>query len=367
MSYGILMDELKKGATRGLYLFYGPEEYMIKHCAREVEKLIVEPFAKDVSYNLFEGKAELWDIYNACIAYPFFGDKRLVVVRDSGLFRPAAGETARNLSGAAKNKRAAQKRGKDQSRDAAQDPVDAGIHADMSPGYIIDQLPDSTCLLFIETAVDKRTALYKQIAERGLIAEFAYQPTDKLEKWALNIAGKAGTQFTRDALKRFIEIAGESMTEVRSELDKLLMYVSERRRITAEDVAAVCIVPLRVRIFDILDNIAAGRRKQALGQLGAMLGEREPAMRIMSAISSHLILLRQIKALADGGARLPEATKLLGIHSYRAEKLWRQGARVSQDAVAQAIDLCHIQDAAVKSGRIGDIPALQLLVASIKL
>ena len=354
MSFNILKKELIEGVVRGLYLFYGPEAYMAGHYAKEVERLIIEPFAKDVSYNLFDGKADLWAIYNACVASPFFGERRLVVVKDSGLFKPAPADGA-------------QKRVGGQKRDSAKKREGPQKQVEMSLGYIIDHLPKSTCLLIMEPTADKRTSLYKHIAEKGLVVEFALQPQSKLESWAMTIAGRGGMKFTRDALRLFIDVAGDSMTEVRSELDKLLMYVSGKRGITAEDVAAVCHIPLRAKIFDLLDNIAAGRRKQAMIELDALLREREPAMRIMSVLSGHLVLLLQIKALADGGARLSEATKLMGLHSYRAEKLWRQGARVSAGDVALAIEQCHIQDVAVKSGQIGDIPALQLLVASIKL
>jgi hypothetical protein len=73
----------------------------------------------------------------------------------------------------------------------------------------------------------------------------------------------------------------------------------------------------------------------------------------------------QQEYLADGGAKLPYATKLLGLNPYRAEKLWRQSARVTPRTLSRAAEICHAQDMAVKRGIIGDVSALQSVVSGI--
>ena len=90
MSYETLRRELKQGVARNLYLFYGPEDYLKRHYTGELEKLIVEPIAKDVSINVFEGKPDPGAIYDACMAYPFFGGRRLVVLKNCGLFKQSS-------------------------------------------------------------------------------------------------------------------------------------------------------------------------------------------------------------------------------------------------------------------------------------
>jgi DNA polymerase-3 subunit delta len=349
MSYELLRQELKEGKTRGLYLFYGPEDYLIRHYAREIEKNVVEPFAKDISYSFFQEQIDLRALYDACVAYPLFGDRRLVVVKDSGLLKQGAGGGRRKKGG----------------EGPAGAETAASAH-DLSLSAIIDILPNSTCLLIIEKEVDKRLALFGKIGKKGLIVEFALRTAGEIEEWARAIAGRDGLKFTRDALRLFTELAGETMTEVRAELDKLLMYCAGGQGITRGDVLAVCGFSLKTRIFDLLDNILAGRKKQALSELDILLGEREPAMRIMAAISNHLILLRHIKGLAADGVKPHEAAVFMGLNPYRAEKLWRQSSRISPQTITAAIEQCFEQDNAIKSGRINDTAALYVLTSSFK-
>ena len=351
MSYDVLRRELKQGVVRGLYLFYGPEEYLKRYYAGEIEKLVADPIAKDVSRIVFEDNADPGAVYDACAAYPLFGGKRLVVLKNCGLFKPGQSGAKR---GRAKRETKPVER---QSGDATP--------ASLPFATIIEALPEFTCLLIIEDEADKRLSLFKQISEKGLIVEFSYRSPNELEDWVKAIAGRDGKMFARDALKHFVAFSTGSMTELRSELDKLLMYTQAKSGITLEDVNAVCDLSLKVKIFGLLDSILAGKKRQANDELDALLREREPAMRIIASISNHLVLLRQIKGLADAGVKLTEATKLMGLNPYRTEILWRQSARLASGAVERAIEQCCYCDMAIKNGYESDLAALRMLVMSI--
>lgn len=341
MSYDILRRELKQGVTRRLYLFYGPEDYLVRYYSAEIEKLVVEPHSKDVSYSLFEGKTDPEPVYGACGSYPMSGGRKLVVLNNCGLFK----RTAEDGGAAGGDRQKKEKR--------------------ITFEHIIGNIPDFACLLIIEREVDKRVSLFKQISANGLAVEFTYRTPYELEDWARAVAGRDGRQFTRDALRQFVAYNGESMTRLKTELDKLLMYTAEKKGVTASDVNAVCTVPLNAKIFDLLDNALAGQKKLALSQLDLLLRDREPPMRIFTALSNHIALLRHIKYLAEKGMKLRDATKLLGLNPYRAEKLWRQSARLSPQSLSVAAETCLAQDLAVKRGVIGDASALYNLVAQI--
>ena len=360
MSYEILRRELKQGVARGLYLFYGPEEYLKRHYTGELEKLIVEPIAKDVSYNAYDSKSDLGAIYEACTAYPLFGGRRLVVLKNCGFIKQSGGGRKRGANApAAEN---------DMDAALTEQPPNAkkrNIGAIRSLSAIVDTLPEFTCLLIIEDEVDKRLSLFKQIGEKGLIVEFAYRSPAELEDWARAVAGQNGKKFTREALKHLVAFTNGSMTDLRSELEKLLMYTEDKPGITLHDVNAICALSLKVKIFGLLDSVLAGNKRHAFKELDLLLREREPAMRIISAISNHFVLLRQIKGLAGGGVKLSEAAKLMGINPYRAEILWRQSARVDSDSIERAIARCYERDMDVKSGVIADVNALRLLIMSI--
>ena len=366
--------EIKQDVIRGLYLFYGPEEYLVRHYAVEIERLIVDPAARDVCFSLFEEKPDYDAVFDACTAYPMFGERRLVVLKNCGLFKRAAQtknssesstrpqtKSASELSARPQAKSASELSARPQAKSASE----PSARAQAFLRELLEKLPEFTCLLIMEQEVDKRLSIYKMVNDKGLAVEFGYRTPYELENWVRAIAGRDGLTFTREALRLFMENAGASMTGIRPELDKLLLYASDKKGITAEDVADACSLSIKTRIFDMLDNAVTGRRAPELAELEKLLRDREPPIKILSALANHLVLLKRMKNLSSGGVKLSEAADLMGLNPYRAEKLWRLSSRVSLDFLARAVDLCFERDVAIKTGKLNDAAALRLLVASM--
>ncbi|MDR1440740.1 MAG: DNA polymerase III subunit delta [Clostridiales bacterium] len=417
MSLDILKRELKANQIRKLYLFYGPEKYLARHYSHEIESRVVDDFARMVSYDVFEGSQKLEPIYEACQSPPLFGGRRMVVVKNAGIFKasakpseegadsasrnaagggdegaapetgaqadtraeagtPAAGALAAGAGhGAAGEKNAGAKpasRAK-KSASAGMRGMPAGTkRAAAKPGAgkldfgtIMAELPDTSCLLVVEDEIDKRLKLFTQASKIGLVVEFPYQKPSDIERWIANIAAREGKSFERGALRHFLEKSEESMTEIRSELDKLLAYTGQRKRVTMDDIAAVCSFSLKARIFDLMDAVVAADKPKAIYELHALLTLREPAIRVMSMLSGHMILLRQVKLMTERGRRLEEITELMKLNPYRAKILQRQCRHCGLGRLEGAIQKCYEYDLAVKSGRLDKDLALELLVASI--
>lgn len=48
----------------------------------------------------------------------------------------------------------------------------------------IPEIPESTCMVFVESEVDKRNKLYKKVKDNGYAAELKKQDADQLMRWA---------------------------------------------------------------------------------------------------------------------------------------------------------------------------------------
>src|SRR5690606_21158134 len=100
---------------------------------------------------------------DACETFPVFAPRKLVIVKNSGLFYS---KTKKNTASSDKDapseeddvKPMMETRVKNKPQEALTD-------------YIPD-LPDTTCLIFIENQADKRLKLYKQVVSSGLALEF---------------------------------------------------------------------------------------------------------------------------------------------------------------------------------------------------
>lgn len=56
----------------------------------------------------------------------------------------------------------------------------------------LPSLPETTCMVFVEDEVDKRSRMFKAVKKYGHAAEMTRQNTAQLAKWAAGLLAKEG-------------------------------------------------------------------------------------------------------------------------------------------------------------------------------
>ena len=156
-----------------------------------------------MNYAYYEGKginpAELIDLAETM---PFFAERRLIVVENSGFFKNAVPELA----------------------------------------DYIKIMPDSTCFLFVENEVDKRGRMYKAVKNKGRAVELKRQDEKTLLYWIAGNVKREGKQIKEQTAKYLISKTGDDMEKLVHELEKLFSYTLNRTEITAEDIEKFFVV-----------------------------------------------------------------------------------------------------------------------------
>ena len=81
-----LNDNIKKGEYQKVYLIYGEEEYLKKQYKDRMKQAIIGD--DTINYSYFEGdNTKPEDVITICETIPFFSERRLVIVSDSGYFK----------------------------------------------------------------------------------------------------------------------------------------------------------------------------------------------------------------------------------------------------------------------------------------
>ena len=111
----ILWKSIKENKIGKLYLFFGPEEYLIRNYCEQMEKRLLEEEFRLLNKVVLNEKATPAQIMENCLTYPVFSDRRLVIVRDSGLFRSGrkSDDTGEAGEDAGKKAKGTRSRGKD--------------------------------------------------------------------------------------------------------------------------------------------------------------------------------------------------------------------------------------------------------------
>ncbi len=227
----------------------------------------------------------------------------------------------------------------------------------------LPQMPDTTCLVFVESVVDKRGKLYKKVKELGYIAELGRQDGAQLAKWAGGILGKEGKKITRQTMEYFLAMVGDDMENIRTELEKLVSYTWGREVVTDQDVEAVCTVRISNRIFEMVAAIANRQGKKAMELYEGLLALKEPPMRILFLIARQFNQILQVKELAGQGMDRNAIASKLKIQPFIVGKATAQARQFSHSQILSYVNLCVEAEEAVKSGKLEGRIAVEMLIA----
>lgn len=316
-----LNQDIKDRSFKPMYLLYGDEAFLRNSYKNKLKEAIIGDDTMNFAY--FEGKGlDVDELIRLADTMPFFTERRLIIVEDSGFFKTASEPLVR---------------------------------------YLPD-MPDTTCLLFVESEVDKRSKLFKKVKELGYAAEMTRQNAAQLSRWAGGILAKEGRKITSRTMELFLSMTGDDMENIRMELEKLISYTMGRDVITDEDVRAICTVQVTNRIFDMVSAIVTRQTRKAMDLYEDLLALKEPPMRILFLIARQFNQLLQVKELMGKGLDKGTIASKLKMQPFVVGKVMPQARQFSREEILSYVNTCVEAEEAVKSGKLQDRLAVELLI-----
>ena len=102
--------------------------------------------------------------------------------------------------------------------------------------------------------------------------------------------------------------------------------------------------------------------KKAMDLYEDLLTLKEPPMRILFLIARQFNQLLQVKELMNQGMDKSSIASRLKIQPFVAGKLMPQARSFSREQILSCVELCVDAEEAVKTGRLGDRLAVELLI-----
>lgn len=346
----ILWKSIKSNQIERLYLFYGIEEYLIRNYCEQLEKAIISDDFKLLNKVVLDGRTTPAQIIENSRTAPVFSDRKLVVVKNSGLFkggRKADGEEKPGSTGKKGKTAAGRGKGGDELVEFLQD------------------MPEHVCLIFIEQEIDKRIKYVDLIDKNGLIVNFDYKKPNDMAAWVIKRLREMDHDASPRTCAMIVEYCEQGMDDVLNELKKLCAYAGDRSLITEDDVAKVCTKSVKSRIFDLTDAIAAKSISTALSIVGDMAVLREPMPKVLFMISRQFRQLIQAKLLLGDGVGKGEIASFFKVPPFIADKLIRQAQSFDMDSLKNAAARGLELDVAIKTGNLDDRTAVELMITGI--
>lgn len=318
----MLKEDIKNGQFKRVYLLMGEEIYLRNQYRKRLRDALIDP-EDTMNAASFEGKGiNPKEVIDLAETMPFFADRRVIELRDSGFAKNSCPELA----------------------------------------DYIPEIPDSTCIILTESEVDKRSRVYKAVKREGRVVEFKRQNERTLTSWVLQTLKKEGKNITEDTMRVFLGRTGTDMQNIERELEKLLCYTMGREVITTADVEAICTEQIENRIFDMIQAITEQNQRKALDLYADLLIMKEAPMRILYLITRQFNQLLLLKNLSEQGMDRSEMAKKAGIPPFALGKYQAQCRKFTSAQLLQAIQDCVDAEERVKTGRMGDQICVELLI-----
>ena len=215
--------------------------------------------------------------------------------------------------------------------------------------YLSSPAPE-TVLALVAEELKPTSALWKACAKAGTVLGFDVDK--KLGEWVAKQAAARGLRAEPDAVAALVELIGEDLRALATEIDKLATWADSEPiggREVHELVAPVKDLPP----WELTDAWSEHDPVVALSASERMF-EREPrqrrdtASRLAALLGGHLNRIRSLKRLAADGVTSKDAAEHLKMHPFRARKLYGQAEGFSEEELDEAVLRLAELDGALK-------------------
>jgi DNA polymerase-3 subunit delta len=305
-----------------IYLFHGDEDYLIDEKITELKKGIVNP---SLNVEQIEGDEDnLPKIISALQTQPFFGGDKLIIIYDIDL------------------------------KSKVWEPLIESLKM-VSPAVKV---------VFWASAVHRASKIYKFIDNEGEVYEFKPYTDwqqDELIRWVGQRVKLLGKEMDQTAAIELVEVCGNSLRKLSSEIEKLVTYVGDRKKINSDDVSALA-SPGVMNTFALSDALADKDLPRSLSTWDILSRNRMQIFPLLALLASQYRIMLQVKSL--GGKNYSQAAQTLRASPYYVRKCMEKARKFSAEELKKNLKLLLETDLKIKSGE-PPVNTLNLLLTNL--
>ncbi len=303
--------EVKSGKLAPGYVFVGDEAFFRKRCREAILQHLVPAEVRELSlYDMDLGEVELREVLDHARTPSLMSPFQVFFVRG-----------VKNLYG----------RGKHDEEFAAieeyfKDPNPAALLI-----FVADHISIPADARRMDlTDKDRYQRIRETLGEFVPVLEFGRVEENDAVKWAVETANAEGVKLDVEAARELVDSLGGDMMMVANELEKLVLFVGEKKRVTLGDVETLVLAAKQRSFYELTEAISSRDAARALAVLDAILSTGDGD----EAAIGHLYMLsrtfRQMLVILERNVRDSRALW---------QALW-QGFRIppfaAEDVIRQA-------------------------------
>lgn len=330
MSSEKILGDWKKQIFKPIYWLEGEEDYYIDLVVNYAEHKILSESEAGFNLSVFYGKDANWsDVVNACMRYPMFVDKQVVLLKEA-----------------------------QQMKDL-----------DKLENYIEHPLASTIFVVsYKEKTLDKRTKLYKTIKKGGEIFTSEKIRDYKLVEWVSDYVKSQEFSMSPKAIALLAEHLGNDLNRIVNEIDKLTLNIGQRKSITEDDIEKYVGISKEYNAFELQDALSKKDLSKAIRiiQYFEANPKAAPIQLVLPTLYGYFSKLYALFGIAD---RSENGVKhLFYNNSFAAKDALTAAKKYSYEGVERALLLLHeynLKSVGVNSPSTSDASLMKEMVVKM--
>jgi DNA polymerase III subunit delta len=346
------LSDVQAGKLRPAYVFVGDETFFRKRCREAILAHLVSPDLRDFSLFEFElGETDLTEILDRARTPSLMAPFQVFFIRG-----------VKNLFG----------RGSNEEKLTAIEEYCNNPNPDALLIFVADHISIPSDARRMElTDRDRYQRIRETLGQFCGIVELARVDESEAVRWISEYCTGRGVKIDSEGARELVDALGGDMMMISNELEKLILYVGEKRRITLGDVETMVLAAKQRSLYELTDAISTKDRVRALETLDAILSTGDGE----EAAIGHLYMLaktfRQMLVILERNVRDQRMlwTALwqgFRVPPFAADDIIRQARRYkSKRELTRAIRLVAKADFAIRSNPVSKRLVLEKLVMDL--
>lgn len=335
-SYARLVADIKAKVFKPAYLFWGEEGFLIGDLIKRLKESLLNEQAAELDFSVYDAdhvpsRIDWRHIQNELQTVPFLSSKRIVLIKNSGLFKTGVNLPADQMAAA-----------------------EACLKHESS----------LSCLILKEEKVDKRVKkLFAILQEKSAAFEIGRMDVPGLLRWIAAFLHRYHIRISRQAAENLIDRCESDMLSLSNELNKLRLYAESQGldSLTQKEVDLLARPDLRGGIFDLTDALAVSDSANALRLYRLLRQNKEAGTLILFMLARHVKQLICARSAGREGLLSP----LMNLPPFVLSRLLKQSQSFSEARLARMYRLCQERDSRIKWGMMNEDIALESLLITL--
>lgn len=327
MKFADFQDALRKQQHYPVYFFAGEETCLIDDGTNSLIKALVEPESRDFNFDIFYGsEVAASHIIEIASSFPLLASHRTLLVRD----------------------------------------VHKMSNSDLGALASYTARPNRSTHLILTTCEKTwRKKFLEELKNNSCFVECKPLYDRQVPAWIKQEVARHGCTVSETAAEWMATEVGNNLLHLRSEIEKLRLFIGECREITDEDVVAVAGLQREFTIYALQNAIGEKNLSGALRILDRLAQQRTHAGTIIYGLCRYFGNMYMAHGYGRSRQDLEALARQTKISSYFLSQLVSAAERYSVEEITHALEVLRLCEYALKTQSFSELLTLRLTLIAI--